>query len=127
MSSLDISFGLESIIDSPFRTGELNLPEKKDFVPKGDRVPSFVDVYFRQDNILNDNLIELAKPNLAFPHLMTSTHFKQVLRIMVRLLREKAKNSKTRSNRILKAASTLDELDENMDLLMFYLASLYKA
>lgn len=124
---LDISHGLDSVIDSPFRSGELNLPEKKDFVPKGDRVPSTIDIYFHQEDILNDGLVEFTKPKLVYPHLMTPRNFRQILNVMVQLLHQKAKDNPGKASRIKKAADTLEELDENMDLLMIYLASLYKA
>lgn len=127
MSSIDISYGVESIIESPYRVAQPNLPEKKDFVPQGDRVPNFVNHYFHQDDILNDGLMEFAKPRLAYPHLMTPGNFRRILGFMVGMLREKAQENPGRAQRLKKASQTLDELDDNMDLLMIYLASLYKA
>ena len=127
MSSLDISYGVESIIQSPIRTSQPNLPEKKDFVPQGDRVPNFVNHYFHQEDLLNDGLIEFAKPKLAYPHLMTPGNFRRILGFMTRLLREKAEQNPGRAQRLSRASKTLDELEGNMELLMIYLASLYKA
>lgn len=124
---LDISYGVESIVDSPFRVAQPNLPEKKDFVPQGDRVPSAVNHYFHQDDILNDGLMEFAKPKLAYPHLMTPGNFRRILGFMAALLREKAEENPGRAARLKRASQTLNELDENMELLMVYLASLYKA
>ena len=127
MSIVDISYGVESITESPYRLAQPNLPEKKDFVPQGDRVPNFVNHYFHQDDILNQGLMELAKPNLQYPHLMTPGNFRRILGFMVQMLREKVRENPSRAHRLRKASSTLDELDENMELLMVYLASLYKA
>jgi|GEM_PF-3301181 len=128
MSSLDISHGVESVIDSPLRSpSAAQLPEKKDFVPQGDRIPNFINHYFHQDDLLNDSLIEFAKPKLMYPHLMTPGNFRRILGFMGQLLRQKANENPAKAQRLNKALKTLDELEGNMELLMVYLASLYKA